>query len=112
LLKIIGKGGFGKVCARAGEAPRVSHHRLSARAQVLKVKKKDNARVYAMKVMDKSLFTSEKHLRSLLTEKNVMLNQCPFLVHLHYSFQVRCASALRLQRRPRVSLTPCFFTER
>jgi serine/threonine protein kinase len=66
LIKVVGKGAFGKV---------------------LKVTKKDTGRVYAMKVMDKALFSEEKHIRSLMAERDIMLNDCPFLVHLYFSFQ-------------------------
>uniref|UniRef100_A0A7S1YC24 protein kinase C n=1 Tax=Sexangularia sp. CB-2014 TaxID=1486929 RepID=A0A7S1YC24_9EUKA len=66
LIKVVGKGGFGKV---------------------LKVMKKDSGKVFAMKVMDKSMFVSERHIRSLLAERNIMVNACPFLVHLFFSFQ-------------------------
>jgi serine/threonine protein kinase len=66
LIKMVGKGGFGKV---------------------LKVRKRDTGRVYAMKVMDKSLFKNTKHVDALLAERDIMLNDCPFLVHLYFSFQ-------------------------
>ena len=66
LLKVLGKGGFGVV---------------------LKVRKKDSDKVYAMKVMDKSLFETEKHMQSLLSERNIMLNDNPYLIHLYFSFQ-------------------------
>jgi serine/threonine protein kinase len=66
LIKMVGKGGFGKV---------------------LKVRKRDTGRIYAMKVMDKSLFKHSKHVDALLAERDIMLNDCPFLVHLYFSFQ-------------------------
>jgi serine/threonine protein kinase len=66
LIKVVGKGAFGKV---------------------LKVRKIDTGRQYAMKVMDKALFSEEKHIRSLMAERDIMLNDCPFLVHLYFSFQ-------------------------
>lgn len=67
-LQVIGRGGFG---------------------QVLKVKKKGDAtdKVYAMKVMNKNKISGERQLQCLIAEKNIMLNDNPFLVHLHFSFQ-------------------------
>jgi serum/glucocorticoid-regulated kinase 2 len=62
----LGKGGFGKV---------------------LKVRKKDSGKIYAMKVMEKSLFKNEKHIEALMAERDIMLNDCVFLVHLYFSFQ-------------------------
>jgi len=64
-IQVIGRGGFGSV---------------------LKVKKKDSGRVYAMKVMNKSKVSGDRQLQCLIAEKNIMLNDNPFLVHLHYSF--------------------------
>jgi len=63
---LIGKGGFGKV---------------------LKVKKKDNQKIYAMKIMNKTKISGARQLQCLIAEKNIMLNDNPFLIHLHYSFQ-------------------------
>ena len=66
IIKTIGKGGFGKV---------------------VKVTKKDNKKIYAMKIMNKTKLTNTRQLQCLIAEKNIMLNDNPFLVHLHYSFQ-------------------------
>jgi len=66
LLQTIGKGGFGKV---------------------VKVKKRDNGKVYAMKIMDKTKISGQRQLQCLIAEKNIMLNDNPFLIHLHYAFQ-------------------------
>jgi len=66
ILKVIGQGGFGRV---------------------LLVKKKDTERIYAMKVMHKTKISGTRQLQCLIAEKNIMLNDNPFLVHLHYSFQ-------------------------
>jgi serine/threonine protein kinase len=67
LLQLIGKGAFGKV---------------------VKVRKRDTGRIYAMKVMDKSLFKGgRKMIDAVLAERDLMLNDCPFLVHLLCSFQ-------------------------
>jgi len=66
VIKTIGKGGFGKV---------------------LKVRKRDNQKIYAMKVMNKTKISGQRQLQCLIAEKNIMLNDNPFLIHLHYSFQ-------------------------
>ena len=51
------------------------------------VRKKDNGKIYALKAIEKSRVTSDKALEHILTEKKVLINDCPFLLHLHYSFQ-------------------------
>eukprot|EP01119_Soliformovum_irregulare_P005485 TRINITY_DN1723_c0_g1_i2.p1 TRINITY_DN1723_c0_g1~~TRINITY_DN1723_c0_g1_i2.p1 ORF type:complete len:442 (-),score=129.97 TRINITY_DN1723_c0_g1_i2:37-1362(-) len=66
ILKVIGQGGFGRV---------------------LLVAKKDTEKIYAMKVMHKTKISGTRQLQCLIAEKNIMLNDNPFLVHLHYSFQ-------------------------
>jgi len=66
ILKVIGQGGFGRV---------------------LLVSKKDTEKIYAMKVMHKTKISGTRQLQCLIAEKNIMLNDNPFLVHLHYSFQ-------------------------
>lgn len=66
LLVTIGKGGFGKV---------------------IKARKKDNQKIYAMKIMNKTKISGARQLQCLIAEKNIMLNDNPFLIHLHYSFQ-------------------------
>jgi len=66
ILQTIGKGGFGKV---------------------VKVAKKDTKKVYAMKIMNKTKISGQRQLQCLIAERNIMLNDNPFLMHLHYSFQ-------------------------
>jgi len=66
LQTTIGKGGFG---------------------MVMKVLKKDNQKIYAMKIMNKTKIKGQRQLQCLIAEKNIMLNDNPFLIHLHYSFQ-------------------------
>jgi len=39
-----------------------------------------------MKIMNKTKISGQKQLQCLIAEKNIMLNDNPFLVHLHYSF--------------------------
>ena len=65
-ITLLGEGGYGKVTL---------------------VRKKDTRKVYAMKVLDKSKFRSQKAIEHLMTEKRVLVNDSPFLLHLQYSFQ-------------------------
>jgi serine/threonine protein kinase len=39
-----------------------------------------------MKIVNKSKITGPRQLQCLIAEKNIMLNDNPFLVHLHYCF--------------------------
>jgi serine/threonine protein kinase len=66
IIELIGKGGFGVVS---------------------KVKKKDSNKIFAMKTINKIKIKNQKQFQYLISEKKVMLNDNPFLVHLHYSFQ-------------------------
>lgn len=67
MLKVLGKGTFGKV---------------------MLAKKKDNKKVFAIKVLKKSMVLEKDELVHTLTENNV-LAKCthPFLTKLFYSFQ-------------------------
>jgi len=40
-----------------------------------------------MKIMNKTKIKGQRQLNCLIAERNIMLNDNPFLVHLHYSFQ-------------------------
>ena len=53
----------------------------------MKVLKKDTNKIYAMKIIHKTKISGQRQLQCLIAEKNIMLNDNPFLVHLHYSFQ-------------------------
>ena len=67
ILELIGGGSFGKV---------------------FKVKQKNNNKIYAMKVLNKSYLIKKKCLRYAITECNVLKqSSCPFIIKLHYSFQ-------------------------
>lgn len=67
MLKVIGKGSFGKV---------------------MLVKKKDTNRLYAMKVMRKDRLYREAAVSVPLTERDVLKKyNHPFVVHLKYAFQ-------------------------
>ncbi|KAL2913685.1 Serine/threonine-protein kinase [Polyrhizophydium stewartii] len=67
LLKVIGKGSFGKV---------------------LQVRKKDTSRIYAMKVLIKKDIVERQEVQHTLSERNVLIKAShPFLVGLKHSFQ-------------------------
>lgn len=68
ILKVVGRGGFGKVNA---------------------VENRNDKQLYAMKTIDKQrLLTSTNHLRTVWIERNVMaLFYSNFLVHLHWALQ-------------------------
>ena len=67
LLKVVGRGSFGKV---------------------LQVKKKDDGKIFAMKILDKSKVMKTKQQKHTRDEKSILssLNH-PFVVQLHYAFQ-------------------------
>lgn len=67
LLKVIGKGSFGKV---------------------MQVRKKDTARIYAMKILKKAHIVERDEVSHTLAEKTVLTKiNHPFIVPLKYSFQ-------------------------
>lgn len=69
LLKVIGKGSFGKV---------------------IMVAKKDTGKFYAMKVLNKKTIIERNELEHTRAEKNILQKLVhPFLVNLNYSFQTK-----------------------
>ncbi|EDQ89836.1 uncharacterized protein MONBRDRAFT_32206 [Monosiga brevicollis MX1] len=70
MLKVIGKGSFGKV--------------------LLGKHKKDN-KLYAVKVLSKDAIVKQNEAKHVMSERNVLLGNVhhPFLVGLHFSFQTR-----------------------
>lgn len=69
LMKVIGKGSFGKV---------------------FQVRKKDNGQIYAMKVLNKKAIIKRGEVQHTLTEKNILKNLVhPFLVNLYFTFQTQ-----------------------
>ena len=72
-MEVLGEGGYGKVVL---------------------VRKKDSGQIYAMKIISKLKIQSDKALEHLITERRVLINDSPFLLHLYYSFQ--SASSLYL----------------
>lgn len=69
LLTVIGKGSFGKV---------------------MQVKKKDDGKIYAMKVLRKEAIIARKQVAHTRAEKSILQKiQHPFIVSLHYAFQTK-----------------------
>jgi serine/threonine protein kinase len=69
LLTVIGKGSFGKV---------------------MQVKKKDDGKIYAMKVLRKEAIIQRKQVAHTQAEKSILQKiQHPFIVKLHYAFQTK-----------------------
>ncbi|WFD25175.1 non-specific serine/threonine protein kinase [Malassezia nana] len=67
LLKVIGKGSFGKV---------------------MQVRKKDTSRIYALKIIRKAHIISRSEVTHTLAERTVLAQvNCPFIVPLKFSFQ-------------------------
>mgnify|MGYP001207855352 FL=1 len=67
LLKVIGKGSFGKV---------------------MQVRKKDTQKVYALKALRKAYIVSKSEVTHTLAERTVLARvDCPFIVPLKFSFQ-------------------------
>lgn len=70
ILRLLGKGTFGKV---------------------YQVKKRDNNRVYAMKVLSKKVIVKKKEVAHTIGERNILVRtsaaQSPFIVGLKFSFQ-------------------------
>jgi len=69
LLTVIGKGSFGKV---------------------MQVRKKDDGKIYAMKVLRKDTIIARKQVAHTKAEKNILMKiQHPFIVNLNYAFQTK-----------------------
>eukprot|EP01126_Amoeba_proteus_P045079 TRINITY_DN5033_c0_g3_i7.p1 TRINITY_DN5033_c0_g3~~TRINITY_DN5033_c0_g3_i7.p1 ORF type:complete len:405 (+),score=94.55 TRINITY_DN5033_c0_g3_i7:74-1288(+) len=67
LLRVIGKGSFGKV---------------------MLVRKRDTKQVYAMKILNKKTIVARGEVEHTKSEKSILMKlRFPFLVGLHYSFQ-------------------------
>jgi serum/glucocorticoid-regulated kinase 2 len=58
-------------------------------AKVLLVRKKDDDQIYAMKILKKKTVEQKKQYSHIFTERNVLIamNEDPFFVKIHYSFQ-------------------------
>jgi len=67
LQTLIGKGSFGKV---------------------MQVRKKDDGKIYAMKVLRKEAIIARKQVAHTMAERNILMKvQHPFIVSLHFAFQ-------------------------
>jgi len=67
ILKLVGKGSYGKV---------------------LLVNKKDDSKVYAMKVLKKKNMVKQNQIEHIKTERKIMeLIDHPFIIKLKYAFQ-------------------------
>ena len=68
IIRLVGIGSFGKIFL---------------------VRKRDDGKLFAMKVLKKRNLVVKKHLRYALTEMNI-LKSCdhPFIIKIYYSFQV------------------------
>jgi serine/threonine protein kinase len=58
-----------------------------ASAAVVLARKKDTQKLFAVKIMNKEAIEEEGELKALMSEKRILQNDSPFLVHLHFSFQ-------------------------
>jgi serum/glucocorticoid-regulated kinase 2 len=81
LLKVIGKGSFGKV-SHFPTSPAISDD------QVMQVRKRDTLRIYALKTIRKAHIVSRSEVTHTLAERTVLAKvNCPFIVPLKFSFQ-------------------------
>ena len=87
ILSLVGQGAFGKVRA-AGRA--AAGALLKSAAQVFQVQERfHGGRVLAMKVMRKAHVVEKNQAEYMRTERDVLTRvEHPFIVLLHYSFQV------------------------
>ena len=71
-------------------------------AKVLLVKKKDTGQHFALKLLKKTLIEQKKQQAHVQTERNILVevNNHPFLVALHYSFQTEGALCFVLEYCP------------
>lgn len=57
-------------------------------AKVVLVRKKDNEKIYAMKIIKKSRIMKPKHEEHVYNERNILIGmKHPFIIKMDYSFQ-------------------------
>jgi serine/threonine protein kinase len=77
ILKILGRGSFGKVCL---------------------VRRKDDQRLFAMKILKKRVLDARKQKFHTQTERRVLeSSNCPFIIKLFYAFQTNSKLYLILE---------------
>ncbi len=82
LLSVLGSGAFGKVY-------KVLFVLYYKQSNCFQVKKRDNQKIYAMKVLRKRNLILKNQLKYAVTEANVFkMTDHPFVLGLHYTFQV------------------------
>jgi serine/threonine protein kinase len=80
IIKVIGRGNFGKVCL---------------------VKRKSDRTLYAMKILKKSVIDKKKQKSHTLTERKVLSSaNCPFIVKLFWAFQSNTKLYMVLEYMP------------
>lgn len=85
LLKVIGKGSFGKV---SGPPTPFSKPKLIFPSKVMQVRKRDTLRIYALKTIRKAHIVSRNEVTHTLAERTVLAKvNNPFIVPLKFSFQ-------------------------
>lgn len=86
LLKVIGKGSFGKVSLQ--EPSLVGTPTQPLLSQVMQVRKRDTSRIYALKTLRKAHIVSRSEVTHTLAERTVLAQvNNPFIVPLKFSFQ-------------------------
>jgi serum/glucocorticoid-regulated kinase 2 len=67
-------------------------------AQVMQVRKKDDGKIYAMKILSKETIIERNQVEHTKAEKDILQkirNRIPFIVNLNYAFQSEDKVALR-----------------
>jgi len=68
----------------------------------MQVRKKDDGKIYAMKVLRKDAIIARKQVAHTKAEKSILQKiQHPFIVNLNYAFQTEVLSSPRERERER-----------
>ncbi|EOD40857.1 hypothetical protein EMIHUDRAFT_69515 [Emiliania huxleyi CCMP1516] len=88
MLKVLGKGAFGKALGALPLPPTSARPKPTCRVQVMLVKARDHGTVYAMKVLSKAVLLERNEVTHTRTERKTLEDtHHPFLVHLRFAFQ-------------------------